>query len=78
MVTRDCWTYQRYIKISRAEFCVAKHGYVATHCGWFSDRTTAYLAQVDQLLSRTQDSVAFFHAVKDYCHTEAGKKQLLQ
>ena len=44
MVTRDCWTYQEYIKSSRAEFCVAKHGYVATNCGWFSDRTTAYLA----------------------------------
>jgi hypothetical protein len=23
---------------------VAKHGYVTTNCGWFSDRTTAYLA----------------------------------
>jgi len=34
--------------------------------------------QVDRLLSGTQGSVAFFHAVKDYCHTEARKKQLLQ
>jgi hypothetical protein len=44
IVGRNCWTYQQYIRSSRAEFCVAKHGYVATHCGWFSDRTTAYLA----------------------------------
>ena len=44
IVTRDCWAYQSYIKSSRAEFCVAKHGYVVTHCGWFSDRTTSYLA----------------------------------
>jgi hypothetical protein len=43
-VTRDPWTYQRYIQRSRAEFSVASHAYVATRCGWFSDRTTAYLA----------------------------------
>ncbi len=43
-VSRDPWTYQRYIRASRAEFCVAKHAYVSTRCGWFSDRSTAYLA----------------------------------
>jgi hypothetical protein len=43
-VSRDPWTYQRFLAESRAEFCVAKHGYVATQCGWFSDRSTAYLA----------------------------------
>lgn len=43
-VTRDPWTYQRYLKGSRAEFCVAKHGYVSTRCGWFSDRSAGYLA----------------------------------
>lgn len=43
-VTRDPWTYQRYLAGSRAEFCVAKHAYVSTWSGWFSDRTAAYLA----------------------------------
>lgn len=43
-VTRDPWSYQSYLQSSRAEFSVAKHGYVPTRCGWFSDRSTAYLA----------------------------------
>jgi hypothetical protein len=43
-ITRDPWTYQQFITGSRAEFCVAKHGYVSTKCGWFSDRSSAYLA----------------------------------
>jgi hypothetical protein len=43
-VSRDPWTYQRYLRGSRAEFCVAKHGYVSTRCGWFSDRSAGYLA----------------------------------
>lgn len=43
-VSRTPWTYQDYIKASLAEFAVARHGYVSTQCGWFSDRSTAYLA----------------------------------
>jgi hypothetical protein len=43
-VTRDPWTYQLYLRDSRAEFCVAKHAYVSTWSGWFSDRSSAYLA----------------------------------
>jgi hypothetical protein len=43
-VSRDPWTYQCYLRASRAEFGVAKHGYVSTRCGWFSDRSSAYLA----------------------------------
>lgn len=40
----DPWAYQRYIQESKAEFSVAKHGYVATRSGWFSERSAAYLA----------------------------------
>jgi hypothetical protein len=29
---------------SRAEFAVARHAYVSTSCGWFSDRSAASLA----------------------------------
>jgi hypothetical protein len=36
--------YQAYIQTSRAELGVAKAGYVTAQCGWFSDRSAAYLA----------------------------------
>jgi hypothetical protein len=36
--------YLNYLGNSRGEFSVAKDGYVKTRCGWFSDRTVAYLA----------------------------------
>lgn len=42
--TKDPWTYQQYLAQSRCEFGVAKHGYVVTRSGWFSERTAAYLA----------------------------------
>jgi hypothetical protein len=41
---RDPWAYQAYIRGSKGEFTVAKHGYVVTRCGWFSERSAAYLA----------------------------------
>lgn len=43
-VSQDPWTFQSYIRHSRAEFAVAKHGYVVSQSGWFSERTTGYLA----------------------------------
>jgi hypothetical protein len=36
--------YQTYISRSRGEFSVAKHAYVKTRSGWFSDRSVCYLA----------------------------------
>ena len=36
--------YREFIQRSKAEFGVAKHTYVATRSGWFSDRTECYLA----------------------------------
>jgi hypothetical protein len=42
--TRDLWAYQHYIRRSKAEFSVAKHGYVITRSGWFSERSVTYLA----------------------------------
>ena len=36
--------YRDYAASSRGEFCVAKNGYVRSHCGWFSDRSAMYLA----------------------------------
>lgn len=42
--TRDPWTYQDYLRASKAEFTVAKSGYVRSRCGWFSERSAHYLA----------------------------------
>src|SRR5690606_15119775 len=36
--------YRRYIQGSRGEFGIAKHGYVVSRTGWFSERSAAYLA----------------------------------
>lgn len=36
--------YQRFVQGSRAEFAIAKSGYVLSRCGWFSDRSVCYLA----------------------------------
>ena len=36
--------YQRFVRASKAEFGIAKSGYVAARCGWFSDRSVCYLA----------------------------------
>jgi len=40
----DLDSYREFIQFSRAEFSVAKSGYVASRSGWFSDRTACYLA----------------------------------
>lgn len=37
-------TFQRYLASSAAEIGLAKHGYVVSRCGWFSERTCCYLA----------------------------------
>jgi len=43
-VSRTPLEYRDFIQRSKAEFGVAKHTYVATRSGWFSDRTECYLA----------------------------------
>ena len=43
-VSRTPWDYRDFIHRSKAEFGVAKHTYVSTRSGWFSDRTECYLA----------------------------------
>jgi hypothetical protein len=43
-VARDAPDYQRYIRASKGEFSVAKHGYVTSRSGWLSERSAAYLA----------------------------------
>jgi hypothetical protein len=43
-VSRTPDEYRAFIQDSKAEFGVAKHTYVSTRSGWFSDRTECYLA----------------------------------
>jgi hypothetical protein len=43
-VSLDLNVYREYLRNSRGEFSVAKHTYVNTNSGWFSDRTECYLA----------------------------------
>ncbi len=44
IATRTPQAYRQFIQQSRAEFGVAKHGYVRMRGGWFSDRSVCYLA----------------------------------
>ena len=43
-VSRTAASYRDFVRGSYAEFGVAKHTYVRTRSGWFSDRTQCYLA----------------------------------
>jgi hypothetical protein len=43
-VSADPLSFRQYVADSGAEFSVAQAIYVDTHSGWFSDRTTRYLA----------------------------------
>jgi hypothetical protein len=40
----DAWAYRSYIRRSAAELAVAKHAYVVSRSGWFSERSASYLA----------------------------------
>jgi glycosyltransferase involved in cell wall biosynthesis len=37
-------SYREFVRSSHGELGIAKHGYVASKCGWFSDRSVCYLA----------------------------------
>lgn len=63
--TLDPWTYQRYIQQSKAEFSIAKHGYVVSRSGWFSERSAAYLASGRPVL--VQET-----GFSDWLQTESG------
>ncbi len=43
-IARTPWSFQRYLQASRGEWTVAKHAYVQTNSGWFSERSANYLA----------------------------------
>ena len=43
-VARTPHSYQQFVQGSKGEFGIAKSGYAASGCGWFSDRSLCYLA----------------------------------
>ena len=43
-VSADIDSYRAYVGSSRGELSAAKHGYVESRSGWFSDRSVCYLA----------------------------------
>jgi hypothetical protein len=43
-VTRSADSYRQFIQESKGEWSIAKHGYVVTCSGWFSERSCNYLA----------------------------------
>jgi hypothetical protein len=53
-VTRTTESYQTYLRNSKGEFSVAKQGYVIGRTGWFSERSTGYLASGRPVI--TQDT----------------------
>jgi hypothetical protein len=44
--------YRQFIQGSKAEFGIAKSGYVLSRCGWFSDRSVCYLASGRPVLAQ--------------------------
>lgn len=44
LITETPESYQNYIESSKGEWSIAKHGYVSSCSGWFSERSTCYLA----------------------------------
>ncbi len=44
--------YRAFIHTSKAEFAIAKSGYVVSHSGWFSDRSVCYLASGRPVLAQ--------------------------
>ena len=44
IVAGDLHAYRRYLESSKAEWIVAKNGYVTGDTGWFSCRSACYLA----------------------------------
>ncbi len=54
-VTGTPAAYQQFIQQSKAEFGIAKSGYVAARCGWFSDRSVCYLASGRPVIAQQTD-----------------------
>lgn len=66
-VTQTAWSYQDYIKQSKGEWSVAKHGYVVSKSGWFSERSACYLASGKPVLVQDTGFSNFIETGKGLC-----------
>lgn len=60
--TGDPDRYRAFVQASTAEIGVAKTGYVASACGWFSDRSACYLASGRPVIAQDTGWPAFLPA----------------
>ena len=51
--------YRQFNQGSKGEFGIAKSGYVASRCGWFSDRSLCYLASGRPVLAQETGFIRF-------------------
>jgi hypothetical protein len=61
-VTRTPESYRTFLQSSKAEFSVAKHGYVVSRSGWFSERSAAYLASGRPVITQDTGYSIWLHA----------------
>ncbi len=59
---RTLLDYQAYIQSSKGELGIAKHGYVASNCGWFSERSAAYMASGRPVVVQNTGFTRWLHA----------------
>lgn len=62
--TGDPWTYQEFVRASKAEFSVAKQGYVEGRTGWFSERSAGYLASGRPVVVEETGFSTWIHAAE--------------
>jgi hypothetical protein len=67
--------FGNYVRGSGAEFSVAQGIYVETKSGWFSDRSTRYLASADRCSCRTPASPGRCWWVKGWSRSEPRTRQ---
>jgi hypothetical protein len=66
--------YQRFIQGSKAEFGIAKSGYVISRCGWFSDRSLCYLASGRPVVAQDTGFSRFLPAGEGLFAFESGEE----
>ncbi len=59
-------SYQHFVQGSKAEFGIAKSGYVASRCGWFSDRSVCYLASGRPVIAHETGFSEFCRSERDF------------
>jgi len=60
-VTFNQATYQHYLQQSKGEWSIAKHGYVSSYSGWFSERSTGYLSSGRPVVVQETGFSEFIH-----------------